>query len=318
MPAIYFQDYFETYTPGAVVPTGMITPGGVGSTILGSGTGFEFSQCWSVGDAWRDGGTSSSEFVGNITMFVALNRQTVGDENVNDFMQLLNGTSPFQLNIGAPALWRCHPEQDSTLSFYAGPSNNFFMGNTGKPPSGADPFVMTQFDWFTMQANVVFSAKDIVTTTTTVSGTTTTTITNTSSNHSLGVDSTVLIDGVEMFTASVNDTGTIIEALPYPHAQVNIPFWNGAGWFFDSMTYEALTGTNTYPMPGAPVVRASQLMVEVGMQPNPLARASQLANELQFLPSGTSRGQARASQLIIELMMRKAVASGGTWRCYEA
>lgn len=295
MSSSYFQDYFEGYSPGNVTPAGMTFQGG--SVILGSGTGFEDTQCWQTGFAWRQG----ADDVDNVSIFMALNRRSQRDQNAGVFLQLLNTTSTFTNGVTpATVFFQGRTENDGTLSFIAGNQQEFMLGNTGKPDTGADPFVMSQDDWFTLQANVQFSSVAIAS----------------STNHNLNVSVEIAIDGITLISTNVTATNVIIEAnVGSALAVFNVPWWNGSGYYFDSMTYEAITTINDNPMPDASrAARLSAGAIEVSETPqDSAARASQLVTELEELPFNSA---ARASQLVIELMLRKIIT--GSWRVYEA
>lgn len=294
---MYFEDYFESYIPGNVTPTGMTVSGN--SVVLASGTGIDDTQCWSGQIfAWRD----ESSFVDNITIFQALKRTSAGDQNANNFLQLWNASNPF--NINAPvgnALFHVVTEIDSTLSFYIGNTTDFahLLGNTGSPNTGADPYAMTQNIWFTMQANLQFG--------TTFIGTTTLLC------PTLQAD--IIINGTTLISTNLSDPSIVIQSLPTPLAAVNVPLWNLSGYQFDSMTYEALTTANNYPhLNAARQARYSQGVTEVQeLIDNSAARLSQGAVEIQKLPNDSF---ARCSQLVIELMLR--TIRTGNWRVYEA
>ena len=294
MSSSYFTDYFESYSPGSVTPAGMTIQGG--STILAAPAGIDGGQCWQTGFAWRDG----SDSVSDVSIFQSLQRLSQRDQNANIFLQLLNAPDPFINGISpSQSMFTVRTENDGTLSFFAGNLQQFILGNTGAPNTGADSFVMSQNDWFNLQCNVSLSQVAIMS----------------SANHNLKVDADIAIDGELLISNSVIATNVIIESLQTPLPTYNVPWWLGPGYNFDSMTYEALQPINTNPNPDLTrAARLSQLVNELMERPdNSAARASQLVNELMKLPSNSA---ARASQLVIELMLR--TKRTGSWRVYEA
>lgn len=293
---MYFEDYFEGYGTGAVIPTGMTVAGGTGnSTILGSGTGIDGSQCWQVGFAWRD----DAGGVDNVSAFHALNLQSQSPQA--QIIEMWNSVVPFTGFNPSKILFHANWEPDQTLSFYAGGGTGFdrLLGNTGAPPTGAKPFAAKINDWFTLQMNVTISQVPAGTTT----------------NHWPVVSAEVAVNGTSLVSDSKVLSEYLIEALPDTQPHVNLPFWNASGTLFDSMSYGSMVAINSNPhLSTSRANRISQVVIE-GQEliDNSANRISQLVTELQELPNSSFN---RVSQLVIELMIKNQRT--GNWRVSES
>ncbi len=108
-------------------------------------------------------------------------------------------------------------------------------------------------------------------------------------------------------------TNELVSNLPVTYC--NTYEFIGSQVLIDSITGEDQVPINTYPHPGTPSGRVSQLAMEYAELPNSSnARVSQLVIEDAIIPTPF----VRISQLVIELMANIPGGSGSNVRIYEA
>ena len=129
------------------------------------------------------------------------------------------------------------------------------------------------------------------------------------------LQATLAIGGIQVAAGSATTSISSVIVSP-SFSQVS---FNGAGLLsLSDFFVEDQVSINQYPNAGNPVVRAEQLVIELGaLPPGANVRATQLLSELAFLQTPN----VRCTQLVIELMTPNTGSPGtgaGGWKVREA
>lgn len=298
--SIIFQDYFETYPLGPVVPTGFDVAGAIASNIVQDTSpivnpfsppliGIDGTKGWQLFGQGRRFITPVSS-ISHFIAFWAFPGQT-------QRIILVGNGNPANLLVGID-LVKVAEESDGSLSFRD-------VDDVLYKNSGTEGFYLAPFSWYTMQLNLTFSKV-------TVLGTDVLAIRMECSIQGLNPEPG---DGGFYFQQS-HTTNTPIAGLFTATPEMNRFFYNLAGYLVDSITVEDQVPINSYPVPGVPNVRDSQDVFEIMKLPDDSnVRVSSDVIEIGKLPDNSS---IRIISDIIELAVANFKRKNTGWIVKES